>query len=82
LLQLIYWGGAQEAHTWLPPALRLTMDVQRRKTKCYITEMLFNLFNILKRMMEAVRSEGHVIGSKVSAWELEQVKQLVTSVFT
>ena len=41
--------------------------------------MFFNLFNILKRMMEAVRSEGHVIGSKVSAWELEQVKQLVTS---
>lgn len=30
-------------------------------------------------MMDVVRSEGHVIGSKVSAWELEQIKQLVTS---
>ena len=29
--------------------------------------------------MDVVRSEGHVIGSKVSAWELEQIKQLVTS---
>ena len=30
-------------------------------------------------MMDVVRSQGHVIGSKVSAWELEQIKQLVTS---
>ncbi len=30
-------------------------------------------------MMDVVRSEGHVIGSKVSAWELEQIRQLVTS---
>ncbi len=30
-------------------------------------------------MMDVVRSEGHVIGSKVSAWEMEQIKQLVTS---
>ena len=30
-------------------------------------------------MADAVRSEGHVIGSKVSAVELEQIKQLVTS---
>ena len=30
-------------------------------------------------MMDGVRSEGHVVGSKVSAWELEQIKQLVTS---
>ena len=30
-------------------------------------------------MMQAVRSEGHVVGSKVSAVELEQIKQLVTS---
>ena len=29
--------------------------------------------------MDFVRSEGHVIGSNVSAWELEQIKQLVTS---
>jgi len=29
--------------------------------------------------MDVVRSEGHVIGSKVSAWELEQIKQLVAS---
>lgn len=34
---------------------------------------------ILKHMMDAVRSEGHVIGSKVSAVELEQIKNLVTS---
>lgn len=48
------------------------------KSGC-ITEMFFNLFNILKRMMDVARSEGHVIGSKVSAWELEQIKQLVSS---
>ena len=30
-------------------------------------------------MMDVVRSEGHVIGSKVSAWELEQIRHLVTS---
>jgi Arc/MetJ-type ribon-helix-helix transcriptional regulator len=30
-------------------------------------------------MMEAIRSEGHVIGSKVPAVELEQIKQLVAS---
>lgn len=29
--------------------------------------------------MDAVRSEGHVIGSKVSAIELEQIKKLVAS---
>jgi Arc/MetJ-type ribon-helix-helix transcriptional regulator len=29
--------------------------------------------------MESVKSEGHVIGSKVSAIELEQIKQLVAS---
>lgn len=28
---------------------------------------------------DVVRSEGHVIGSKVSAWEMEQIKQLVTA---
>ena len=67
------------AQTWLLLAPRPDTEVQLRKTKCDITEMLFNLFNILKHMMDAVRSEGHVIGSKVSAWELEQVKQLVTS---
>ena len=33
----------------------------------------------LKHMMDAVRSEGHVIGSKVSAVELEQIKNLVAS---
>jgi Arc/MetJ-type ribon-helix-helix transcriptional regulator len=30
-------------------------------------------------MLESVKSEGHVIGSKVSAIELEQIKQLVAS---
>ena len=30
-------------------------------------------------MTDAVRSEGHVIGSKVSAVELEQIKKLVAS---
>jgi Arc/MetJ-type ribon-helix-helix transcriptional regulator len=30
-------------------------------------------------MMDAVRSTGHVIGSKVSAVELEQIRQLVAS---
>lgn len=30
-------------------------------------------------MTDAVRSEGHVIGSKVSAIELEQIKKLVAS---
>ena len=30
-------------------------------------------------MMDAVRSEGHVIGSKVSAVELEQINRLVAS---
>jgi Arc/MetJ-type ribon-helix-helix transcriptional regulator len=30
-------------------------------------------------MMESVKSEGHVIGSKVSAIELEQIKKLVAS---
>jgi hypothetical protein len=40
------------------------------------TEMFFNLFNNFKKaMMEAIKSEGHVIGSKVSAVELEQIKQ-------
>lgn len=44
------------------------------------TEMFFNLFNNFKKaMMEAIKSEGHVIGSKVSAVELEQIKQLVAS---
>ena len=30
-------------------------------------------------MMEAIRSEGHVVGSKVSAVELEEIKKLVAS---
>ena len=30
-------------------------------------------------MMDTARSEGHVIGSKVSAIELEQIKNLVAS---
>jgi Arc/MetJ-type ribon-helix-helix transcriptional regulator len=30
-------------------------------------------------MMDAVRSEGHVIGSKVSAVELEEIKKLVAA---
>ena len=30
-------------------------------------------------MLKATRSEGHVVGSKVSAFELEQIKQLVSS---
>jgi hypothetical protein len=30
-------------------------------------------------MMETIRSEGQVVGAKVSAIELEQIKQLVTS---
>ena len=29
--------------------------------------------------MDFVRSEGHVIGSNVSAWELEQIKQSISS---
>lgn len=44
-----------------------------------ITETLFNSFNHFKITMDAVRSEGHVVGSKVSAIELEQIRQLVTS---
>ena len=30
-------------------------------------------------MMEAIKSEGHVVGSKVSAVELEEIKKLVAS---
>jgi Arc/MetJ-type ribon-helix-helix transcriptional regulator len=37
------------------------------------------MFNSFKSMMEAAKSEGHVIGSKISAVELEQIKQLVAS---
>lgn len=42
-------------------------------------ETFFNLFNELKSMMDVARSEGHVVGSKVSAVELEEIKKLVAS---
>lgn len=44
-----------------------------------MNEMLFNLFNGFKHMMDTVRSEGHVVGSKVSAVELEEIKKIVAA---
>jgi len=41
------------------------------------TTTFFNLFNNIKSMMDVAQSEGHVIGSKVSAVELEQIRKLV-----
>lgn len=43
-------------------------------SKCFLIYL-----TILNRMMDTVRSEGRVVGSKVSAVELEQIKMLVES---
>lgn len=45
-----------------------------RESKSFLIRL-----TILNHMMDTARSQGHVVGSKVSAIELEEIKKLVAS---